>query len=352
MEPVEMDAAIGFDLVEQRAGDSVEASAGVIDLECRSFFSKSGIGVGLLVVALATLGVCMNPMGVQGVSVEDVGLCLRLGVVFSQPLLFAFWAALSSQRLYRRFLWSFLLCAVVSFAVDLGSVLHGNVEFGNVMLFLVAGFIATTVALLAFRRFFRWRIAGRNAEDIPADYQAHQCGIKHLFLLVTIAALVCGLIRTLALINPGADSSTAHSETGWAGILSYIIFVVAYVAFFSPVLAIPWFTMGWQGRAVRIVLITIAMLAVIDLSVGCLIGVIAVHTMTPSNVLTTVSDMLQFCGAIARGMLVIQAGAGLSVLASSLIARWCGFRMVRDAKIRRGRDCGGAERQTEGCVVA
>ena len=45
-----------------------------------------------------------------------------MGFLFSQPILFAIWAAFAPQRFYQRFLWCLLFCTLVSFVVELGAI--------------------------------------------------------------------------------------------------------------------------------------------------------------------------------------------------------------------------------------
>ena len=79
--------------------------------------------LGLLVVAHAGLGSYYNSIGTDLFRSKDTMLA---GLLSSQPLLLAFWAAFAPQRFYDRILWSLLLCILVSFTVDCGVWLHVN----------------------------------------------------------------------------------------------------------------------------------------------------------------------------------------------------------------------------------
>src|SRR5664279_2165931 len=86
--------------------------------ENRRTIPKHWIVLGLLVVVHAGLGVFL-PSCVSVTAVNPTYF-MWLGFVFSQPILFALWAAFAPQRFYHRFLWSLLLCILVFFADECG----------------------------------------------------------------------------------------------------------------------------------------------------------------------------------------------------------------------------------------
>ena len=91
------------------------------------------------------------------------------------------------------------------------------------------------------------------------------------------------------------------------------------LALLFPVLVIPWYTLAYRGRAISLVLATIVILAVCDSAAyGLVIAVLPVSG----------SEMKE----LIRPFLLIQLGGGLSVLFSTLVIRWCGLRMIRQAK--------------------
>jgi hypothetical protein len=267
--------------------------------------SNHWIVLGLLVFVHAAFGSYFTPNG-KAIDDGEVLSVLMLGFLGSQPILFAIWAAFAPQRFYHRFLWSFVLCSLVSFAVDLGSLRHTQSVLRIGMLFDIPVFIVVTIILLAFRRFSRWQIKQPNAADVPADYQASQFGIQHLIILTTITALTCGLFRTLLMVNPSMEQWSS-SVALFIGV-RVMIFVLVF-----PVLVIPWYTLAYRWKAVP----TTIVLAVCDL---------------PVLILITLFMVTGGRGDTIKPILLVQLGAGLSVFISTLIIRWSGFRMIRQAK--------------------
>ncbi len=98
-----------------------------------SGFPKTWIVLGLLVLAHAGFGAYLSPV-VRSISGDRIVEFLTGGAILSQPILFAIWAALARQRFYHRFLWSLLLCTLVSFSDELGALRHGHSQVGVFML--------------------------------------------------------------------------------------------------------------------------------------------------------------------------------------------------------------------------
>ena len=261
------------------------------------------IVMGLLVAIYAVVGTFFVPDG------NNVLSLLIGGLLLSQPLLFAFWAALAPQRFYHRFLWSLLLCSLVSFVEELGDLRNPYSHLGSTMLAFTAEFLVVTILLLVFRRLSRWHIRQLAAEETPSDYRPNQFGIRHLVILITITALACGLFKTLLMMNSNMDerfSSVAISVGA-----NTVIFLLSLL----PVLVIPWYTLACRGRVSVLILATIAILAVCD-----------------SVVYDLTIVVLAIDQSIIRKLLLSQLGAGLSVFFTTLVLRWCGYRMIREAK--------------------
>jgi hypothetical protein len=182
---------------------------------------------------------------------------------------------------------------------------------GTCMLVYTAIFLAVTILLLVFRRLTRWHIQQLGIEDVSVDYRPNQFGIKHLVILVTITALACGLCKTLLMMN----TNSTEGDTPVA-ICIGIIAMISFLLF--PVLVVPWYALAYRGRAVSLVLATIAILAACDLAIYGL-----------AMAMLPVGRSLK---GIVRPFLLIQLGASLSIFLSTLVIRWCGFRMIREPK--------------------
>ncbi|MEN6451739.1 MAG: hypothetical protein ABFC96_14705 [Thermoguttaceae bacterium] len=270
--------------------------------------------LGLLVVVHAAFGAYFTPLGKPVSDTAPVAPCLLIGFILSQPLMFAIWASLASQRFYHRFLWSLLLCSLVSFVDEIGSLRNPHAGRGNGMICSIAVFIVATLLLSAFRRFSRWQIRKPNVEDVPSDYRANQFGIKHLIILTTITALACGLCRTLL--------STNHDLDRLPSIVQFAGFILILCVLLVPILAIPWYTLSLRGKIVPLLVSTIMIGAACDLAAFCIIT-----AMTPPAVGR--ADIYQ---EVIKPSLLIQFGAGASVLVTMLVIRWCGFRMMREPR--------------------
>ena len=223
--------------------------------------------------------------------------------------LLAFWTAFAPQRFYHRALWGLLLCACLGFAVELGALLQSDIHqhgySSQVGFFLsidlILFFLATPLLLLV-RRFSRWGLMRRGEEQRFSHYQANQFGIKHLLILTAITALVCSLFSTLA----KTDSSLSVQPIGMVAAI-----VVLISAVLLPTLLIPWVTLRQLKR--------------LPLSIVFGIGLFVIDALA-CNFLFRIAPRSEQL----RLILLIQFGAGLSVAASTLVMRWCGFRMIRE----------------------
>ncbi len=280
-----------------------------------SGWSKTWIVLGLLVLAHAVVGAYLDFL-VSDLGEKILGFLL-MGVLVSQPILFSIWASFAHQRFYRRFLCSLLLCTLVSFAEELGILFHGNHDgLGVLMMYDMTLFLAATSVLSVFRHFSRWQIMQPNSEDAPSAYGAYHFGIKHLLILTTITAFGCGLFRTLYLINPD-DVEFAPS------IFHFVGGVCAFLALLFPVVAIPWYTLAYQRRLLSLLPVTLIIWGLLDLAAYFLMMKVGIPFpgVSPYELIVMI--------------LQIQLGSGLSSFATTLVIRFCGFRMIREASIQK-----------------
>jgi hypothetical protein len=268
------------------------------------------IVLGILVLAHAGVGALLNPAGHPNALPNNPVVPVALGVLFSQPLLFAFWTAFAPQRFYHRLLWGLLLCASVAFAVEAGGLSSENDSFrggcyarGFFLSIDMILFLAATPLLLLVRRLTGWKLTCSDAEPAPSDYRARQFGIKHFLILTTIAAFVCGLFRTISVIDPTVSVKPVAEV---AKTVLQITFALL------PVALIPWFTLGYHKRVWVSLLWAIVVVA---------ISVVACCFLLPVRQSPVLIQMI----------LLIQFGAGLSVFISTFVMRQCGFRGRRQA---------------------
>jgi hypothetical protein len=263
------------------------------------------IVLGLLVVVHAGVGAITNPRNT--VHSETV-FSFSMGLILSHSILFAFWAAFAPQRFYHRFLWSLLVCILVAYTVDCGALFHTTSQSGALMLADLILFMLETFILLCVRLYFGWQITIPKAEIIYSEYQAHQFGIKHLILLITIAAVGFGLLRSLFLINP------SHTISPLEFSLSIIIGLVMYI----PVIMLTGLILTPLQKPIFPIILLLICFGVIDLAIK-LIG-------------NLFSQPYKYGFLDIEGILFLQLGAALSVLITTLVMRWCGFRMIRVRK--------------------
>jgi hypothetical protein len=254
------------------------------------------IVLGLLVVVHAGLGAYFYSLVASHLShsLESI----LMGFILSQPILFAFWSAFAPQRFHHRFLWSLLLCIMVAFAVDCGG---SRNELGILMLVDIIYFIIATPVFLLFRRYSGWHIIMSHIETISSDYRAYQFGIKHLIVFVTITAFGLGLIRTLLLMS--SSPFLLNNQL--------VVIITTLFALSIPVIMLAWLIMA--NRWISFVQLLIC-LGVFDFGIHLL------------------SQSYTFRFSDIRETLFIQLGAALSVILTTLVMRWCGFRMIRVRK--------------------
>jgi hypothetical protein len=287
--------------------DDVNADQAFITADKRPF-PKHWIALGLLVIANAAFGAYFNPTGKPVSEVGEIIGFAMIGFLLTQPILFALWAAFAPHKFYNRFLWAFLLCTMVSFVEELGSLGTTLSDLGSMMIFQLILFILFTAILLLVRRFIGWHFKISQTEISPGDYQSYQFGIKHLFLLTTFAAIAFALIRSLFILNSNNDKVPAVPAI--IGIFCIIF------ALITPIIFIPWYTLTGHRKIAWLLLFTIISLGIIDLTVYLIL-----KNKVP------VPDNKQI-----ESVMFFQLGGCLSVLLNTLVFRLCGYRLIRERK--------------------
>ena len=290
--------------------------------------SKHWVVLGLLVIVHAALGTLIHW---QPLVDSRIRLLLVVGFISSQPLLLALWTAFAPQRFYQRALWGLLLCALVAFCVELGTLSDRIRPLGFYMSMDLILFLVGTAILLLVRRFFRWKLAQSAAGPITSHYQPGQFGIKHLFILMAITAVVCGLFRALPIIEPLLSPLSVDKLVEIDGVnIPQSTFTPAIprdsldkslgdivtcgyhnASVLLPLALVPWFTLGYHRNALLSIFWSVVLLGVGEM--GCYF------------VIRNISDL--------DTVLLIQLGGGCTVLITTLVLRCCGFRMIREPKI-------------------
>jgi hypothetical protein len=276
--------------------------------EVRRSGSIRWLGLGLLVVAYLECDAFFSAAAAG----TTLGYAFMLGFLVSQPMLLSFWTAFAPQRLYHRLLWGLALCVSVALAAELGHRIDPGFApirqtlppMGFLLSIDLVLLLLATPLLLLLRRLSRWKLSHSASGPSPSRYQAHQFGLKHLFILTTITALVCGSFRTLAVFDPTLAPPPVAE-------VSSIVFQIGML--FLPMALIPWFTLGSPSNA-RMSMLFALLFLIVSEAACCFVF----RTLPRPDAL--------------KSILAFQLGAGASVFLSTLVIRWCGFRMIREAK--------------------
>ena len=285
---------------------------------------KHWIVLGLLVVAHAVFGAYFKP-------VAWTLRVMALGSAFSQPILLATWAAFARQRFHHRLLWSLLICTYLSFADDLGAQ-RTFLGGGELILNNLALFVVTLVILLPIRRLSRWQIARLDSDQTLSVYLDHHFGINHLLFLTAIVALACGLVRSLFIITYIDGPYFPYNGVGGLIVIVGLLLVVVF-----PSYSVPWITLADHRKGYRTICLAVLLAILIELA--------DLYVMTKLQYLPRHFD-LGLVGWnmddgflwVLRGHVMVQIwmqlGAVLSTIVTTLVFRFCGFRMVREPKVQ------------------
>jgi hypothetical protein len=272
-----------------------------------SVFTKNRIALVLLLLAHAMIGAYCTP---STKTLSD----LTAGIRFSQPILLASWAVLARQSFYYRLLWALLICTYLSFADDLGVTQQmQRTRPAETIVANLSLFVASLPILLLVRSLSGWRITGPAAQEAEPAYRSSHYGIHHLMILTAIVALACGLVRSLLIMQKSGFPYPSLSG------LVVIIGLNLYVLF--PVCVVPWLTLaeGQTGHASG--LFTIIVTAVFD--IVSLIVVLGMYF-----------PLRPFVAEGIVRCLSMQVGAILSAMIAALVLRYCGFKLVREPRMK------------------
>jgi hypothetical protein len=268
-------------------------------------FPRHWTVLGLLVIAHVVLGMLLYP-SIQTNPSASFYASIISGFLYSQPILFAFWTGFAPQRFSHRFFPSLLFCSLIAFLLELEIYsLKKGFTNGSIIISYINAFFVATLILLLVRRLTRLQLVQRTRVSPFTDYQANQFGIKHLLILTLITAIICSLFRTLAMMGNLALSFST---------LILPRFVFQAFLFSSPIIFIPWLTLTPHRYLWRSLFFAFIMSGFVDV----------VMISAPAKRFIPIPP--------ASWLILFQLGAALSVLLTTLVMRFCGFRMVRVQK--------------------
>ncbi|MCC6125834.1 MAG: hypothetical protein IT426_12780 [Pirellulales bacterium] len=326
--------------------------------EKRRTFRTPGLVLGLLVIVHAGLGICFNPVRTN---LPAYVTYLLAGFFFSQPFLFAFWAAFAPHRFSHRFVWTLLLCFLFSSNLEYGASYYGEghewfdpdgmyiANFdeqiremysavypgpGFFMLVFSFSFLSATMVLSLMRWKFGWQLSHPTDEITDGDYRRYQFGIKHLIIITTVFAIFCAFLRTLSLICPRDTippfAVCAETIFQVVGVLSLPVVVAFFVLTVSKK---TWASTFVAQFKIGVVLFVIICLYLIFRDLCCKFFTPRIFArLRDAFFCWTYSDWTWSISRVVEIMLFFQFGAVISTLLTSLVMRLSGFRLVRVKK--------------------
>jgi hypothetical protein len=120
-----------------------------------------------------------------------------------------------------------------------------------------------------------------------------------------VIAIVCGPFRMLY------DIASPNKET-----IPSIVMICAYLALLSPVVVAPWFTLA--NRRISLVAVDFQ-----SFGIERTILVVGILNLAAYFLLIGINEVIE-------QLVFIQLGACISAVATTLVIRLCGFRMIRE----------------------
>jgi hypothetical protein len=151
--------------------------------------------------------------------VFEMTLCSALGALVAQPCLLSVWATLLAQRSVTRVAFSFFtLCAVTT--VYLAALASTDKTGMPIEVILIVFGVSFGLYLLASIPIglFRWK-SGHALSRLAAveeSDQSIQFGIRHIFILMTVVAVLLPVAKTLF------GKVTSEPDAPWLAILSFL----------------------------------------------------------------------------------------------------------------------------------
>lgn len=278
---------------------------------------RSWLLLGLVVAGHAALNVLLNPIGVPVSGTVDWLMLLLIGVVISQPVLFAGWAVMGPGSSIQRVPLTVAALATVVFAgyITAWNLLVSNWRDAELLIMSVSTFAVAATVMMLIRKLTRWRIV-HLCETSNASAPANQFSLRFLLGLTAVCAVLLGSARSLASQQwLGLGASSAWHAT-LPGLLNAIggALLVTFPAFTVPLIAL-------SRRPTIQVLITVPLLWA-TLSWLAVETMVAIH---PTEVRSEVAIEITF----------VQLGTAAAGLISAIALRFGRYRLVTLASSSR-----------------
>jgi hypothetical protein len=266
----------------------------------------------LIVAAYAAFNILLNPMG--GISDDEFVTMLCIGAFFMQPVAFAIWTAIGPPPAMKRIPFSLAGFVLVVFAAAcVGQLRLSTSSFPpnriGLEWLIMPGtlFVAAIIVVLAVRILTRWHIGNTRGIAGPAT-PVNQFSIKYLLVLTAVCAVLLGIGRWLAISGESFDSS-------WRAIGRIIARIWLILLVMIPAILVPLAVISFRPT-LRMFLGTVIS--------GAVLAWVAIETI----ILLDNPPRTD----VARQVLVIQLGGVLVGLASALVLRFAGYRLIRRSK--------------------
>jgi hypothetical protein len=264
----------------------------------------------LLVAAHAAFNILLNPMG--GVSEDEFLTMLCMGVVFMQPVVFAIWTAIGPPPAMKRIPFSLagfvfiVLAGACAAQLRLSKRSFPPTNVGPEWVFMPAAlFAAALLVVLVVWVVTRWRIANTRSISGRAA-TVNQFSVKYLLVLTAISAVLLGIGRGLA------------SSNDWS-----------FGRNLGQVVARIWLILLVMIPAILVPLSVITLRPTLRMFVGTIVsGAVLAWVAIETIILLDNPPRSD----VTRQVLFIQLGAMIAGIASALVLRFAGFRLVRSIK--------------------
>jgi hypothetical protein len=129
--------------------------ADLITQPAESYPRRSWCALGATVAGHASLNVLFNPFTV-GADFDDWPFYMTIGVLVSQPIMFATWAALGPPPIIKRFPMTIAALVMILFSRHVSR--WGRLDEGEMLILPSAVFVGALIIITVVRALTRWRI--------------------------------------------------------------------------------------------------------------------------------------------------------------------------------------------------
>jgi hypothetical protein len=255
----------------------------------------------LLVTAHAAFGALFAPFN----GPETFPRMVAMGVIFAQPILLAAWTVFGPPPFVARVPLTIAAFFLMAFCTALTD---DNPGLPPGFMLIMGGFFVTwAVILLILSKLVGWKILNtRQAATTGAPL--NQFSLKYLLILMTGCAILLSVGRLFA---------TKQSWTTSGSTRSFVDNVITPIGFISlamiPAIVVPLLVLSRRPPVRVMVILAFAWAALTWLAVETIYALAG----PPSK------------SEIAKAVVYLQMGAAAAGIISALVARYCGFRLIR-----------------------